>query len=144
LQHAGHHITQRIAQPLSQFVEAGDLSSETLKTELRRILRPLAGVDALLLACTHYPALAAPLQEQLPGVRLLDPAAEMSRWIRRTWLTRSELTLSGSSPRILNAQKPPANSITFLTTGDPAGFQRAGSAAFRVNVIAPQHVQLNH
>jgi len=70
----GRRIVQRIAQPLSAHVEAGSTESTRCAQDLERILRPLRSADALLLACTHYPALFQRIQERAPRALLIDPA----------------------------------------------------------------------
>ena len=42
-------------------------------------LRPLKeeGIEALVLACTHYPLLQEVIQEVLPGVKILNPAQQL-------------------------------------------------------------------
>lgn len=111
---AGLRIKQRIAQPLSAYVEAGDLSSAALQTDLARIMRPLGPVDTLVLACTHYLALAPALQALAPRARLIDPAEALVAWVEAHW------PLAGMPPR-----EP-----EFLTTGDPEAMRRAARAAF--------------
>jgi glutamate racemase len=71
----GIEVIERVAQPLSALIEAGVLAGTVLDRELEEILAPLANVEALLLACTHYPAVAASIQRILPKAKLLDPAA---------------------------------------------------------------------
>jgi glutamate racemase len=117
-------IQQRVAQPLSARVEAGDLTSAALQRELMAILRPLRAVEALLLACTHYPALAAPIAAQLPGVRLLDPVDELMAWVARHWRRAG----------------PAAD--RFITTGDPRAMRRAAAAAFGVRLDRVRTVRL--
>lgn len=78
-------IEQRVAQPLSGLIESGDTSSETLRSEAKRILSPLKNCSHILLACTHYPAISNVLSEFVsPKTKLIDPAAEMvkivSKW----------------------------------------------------------------
>jgi glutamate racemase len=70
---AGRTVRARVAQPLSAHVEAGRLDGAALERDLDAILAPLAGVEALILACTHYPAIAGPIRRRLPGVPLVDP-----------------------------------------------------------------------
>ncbi|HTA17756.1 MAG TPA: aspartate/glutamate racemase family protein [Polyangia bacterium] len=116
---AGREVRQRIAQPLSARVEAGDLASAALEGELRAILSPLRGIEALLLACTHYPAIAPRIAAHLPGTRLLDPADELARWVGARWLD--------------DARK---GRDVFLTTGSPAAMAKAARAAFGVELAA--------
>jgi glutamate racemase len=75
LERRGRTIVQRIAQPLSAHIEAGTTESARCAADLARILKPLRAADALLLACTHYPAIAARIAARLPNARLIDPAA---------------------------------------------------------------------
>lgn len=75
----GVSVTPRIAQPLSALIEAGEASGDTFAGELARIVAPLRDADALLLACTHYPAANARFAKALPGVRLLDPAEAFAK-----------------------------------------------------------------
>jgi len=51
----------------------------------RRYLAPLrqAGVDTLVLGCTHYPLLATAIAAELPGVVLVDSARVIAAEVRR-------------------------------------------------------------
>jgi glutamate racemase len=118
LRAAGLEVVQRVAQPLSARVEAGDLASQALRRELAQIVTPLRGVEALLLACTHYPALAPRFVEALPGVRLLDPAPRLARHVLR--LARG--AASARSPR----------RDVFLTSGDVRRMRSSALRAFGV------------
>jgi glutamate racemase len=64
------------AQPLSALIEDGLVSGPIVTSVLRRILAPFIedSVEALVLACTHYPAAAPTISCLLPGVALIDPA----------------------------------------------------------------------
>jgi glutamate racemase len=119
LEAPGRFVHQRVAQPLSARVEAGDLDSPALERELRAILRPLRGVDALLLACTHYPVLAPRIAAHLPDARLLDPADELARWVGARWVDGAR-----------------TGRDVFLTTGSPAAMAKAARAAFGLTVSA--------
>lgn len=73
---AGVRIVARPAQALSAHVEAGRLDGPEVDAEVARVARALGEdgpIDALLLACTHYPALSPVFARHFPGVRLLDP-----------------------------------------------------------------------
>ncbi|MEO6393139.1 MAG: aspartate/glutamate racemase family protein [Pyrinomonadaceae bacterium] len=115
----GIAIEQRIAQPLSALIESGDVSSPQLRDECRKILRPIRHASHLLLACTHYPAIAKVLKNYVsPETVLIDPAAtlvsEIAKW---------KLPTGGNSK--------------FLTSGDPAVMKNAAFAAWRVRITAP-------
>jgi len=67
---------------LVQLVESGDFNSETTTKTLAKYTSQLekAGVDAVVLGCTHYPFLAGAISALLPAhVQLVDPAAIMVR-----------------------------------------------------------------
>jgi glutamate racemase len=71
---AGRRIVQRIAQPLSAHVERGSTKSPACARDLDRILAPLRTADSILLACTHYPAIAHLIAARVPQAKLIDPA----------------------------------------------------------------------
>lgn len=128
LERAGLEVSARVAQPLSICVEAGDLSSPELRRHLDEILAPLASCDALLLACTHYPALAPLIEARLPGVALLDPARELVRRARERWpcphLTSPALRSHTRRDQVYEV----------YTTGDPQKMSQAARAAFGVEL----------
>lgn len=112
---AGHAVTQRIAQPLSAHIERGSIGSTTGAQDLERILAPLRSVDALVLACTHYPAIAPRIQALLPNVELFDPADAVARRVER----------------LLPAQaRRAAESIELLCTGDARAMRAAATRAW--------------
>ena len=110
-------LKRRIAQPLSARIEAGDRSSPALVAEVRRIVAPLAACDALLLACTHYPAISPVFRGCLPGAQILDPADAVIDWLEGHW----PLPPGG-----------PAGLV--VTTGSAAGLRHAARVAFAVDV----------
>lgn len=77
LQAPGRCIVQRVAQPLSAHIEAGRSHGRRCAQDLDRILAPVRDADALLLACTHYPAVSSLIATRVPSARLLDPAESL-------------------------------------------------------------------
>lgn len=110
----GKRVVQRVAQPLSARIERGDLASRGLVADLARIVRPLRGVPSLLLACTHYPAIAERFAEQLPQTLLLDPVESVCAAVVRTGTAET-------GERVV------------LTTGDPVATRTAARRAFGVD-----------
>lgn len=121
LRAAGHHVCQRVAQPLSAHVEAGRLYTPDVRRDVARITAPLRAVDVLVLACTHYVALAPLLAERCPRAELYDPVAATLAHVERAW------PLNGAPAR------PPAPP-RFLTTGDPGAMRRSAKLAFGIEL----------
>lgn len=103
---------------LVPLVEAGDLDSERTHVALRGYLTPLlhAGIDELVLGCTHYPFLR-PIIERVvgPGVEIVDPAPAVARQAARMLAERGWLPSS-------DAQMPRHR---FYTSAAPHRFQHA-------------------
>jgi glutamate racemase len=118
LRAAGHDVCQRVAQPLSAHVEAGRLDGDAVRGDVARILAPLRGVEVLVLACTHYPALAPLLAERCPGAELFDPADATLAHVEARW----PLAHAASGPHRV------------LTTGDPDSMRRAARLAWGMDV----------
>ena len=98
-------------------VEAGELDSARARAAVRRDLAPLlaAGVDELVLGCTHYPFLRPLIEEAAgPAVEIIDPAPAVARQTGRVLARQGWL-----------AQPADAPGHRFFTTGDPAAFGRA-------------------
>lgn len=96
-------------------VERGDTSSPALREAARGYLEPLmdAGIDTLVLGCTHYPLLSGLLQLELgPDVVLVSSAEETAKDVYGELVSRDLLAPEGGRPV-----------HEFATTGDPARFQ---------------------
>jgi glutamate racemase len=98
------------------FVERGMTSGRQMLGLAQSYLEPLqrAGVDTLVLACTHYPLLTGVLQIVMgDGVALVSSAEETAKDVLRV-LTETEL---------LRAQAGETRHL-FTATGDPVSFAR--------------------
>jgi glutamate racemase len=102
-----------------EFVERGQTNGEEVTILAERLLAPVqqAGVDALLLGCTHYPYLADVIGEVMgPDVTLVNSADETAL------AAHKELTDAG----LLRApNKKPAEHL-FLSSGDISWFADLG------------------
>jgi glutamate racemase len=104
---------------LVELVEAGQTHGEEVLRVTTGYLSPVleAGVDTLVLGCTHYPLLMAPLAYVAgDGVTLISSAEETAKDVYRV-LVRHGLARPDDAP-------PPRH--RFLATGDPAGFRALG------------------
>ncbi|WP_209561282.1 glutamate racemase [Frigoribacterium sp. PvP032] len=85
-----------------EFVEAGDTSSPELRQVAAGYLAPLreAGVDTLVLGCTHYPLMSAAIQYVMgPEVRLVSSADETAADVYRTLVDHDLEAPADSVPR---------------------------------------------
>ncbi len=116
-------------------VERGDTTSPELLTAARAYLTPLrdAGVDTLILGCTHYPLLSGLLQRAMgPGVVLVSSAEETAKDVYATLLDGGLLREEATPPE-----------HEFLCSGDPGSF-RALATRFlgpEATVVRAQSVQ---
>ena len=104
---------QILAQPcpgLADLIEDGHLDGEVLAAALQELTRPLrdAGVDMVVLGCTHYAFVGAPLQRILgTEVTLVDSAPAIAR--------RTAHLLDQTRARRDGGE----GTLRVLTTGDP-------------------------
>jgi glutamate racemase len=120
LRAAGYCVIQRVAQPLSAHIERGDLQSAALLQDLDRIVQPLRGVDALLLACTHYPAIAHLFAARLPGTTMIDPVHALLQRVQQ----------------VNQVRQLPSGMARLLTSGDRLALVQGAAAAFGVMLDA--------
>ncbi len=103
-----------------EFVEAGDVDSDQVYVLAERLLAPLraAGVDTLVLGCTHYPLLARTIGEVMGRDVVLVSSGEET-----AFEVAAALDTVGTRRR--PAREPARR--TFLTSGDPATFAALGA-----------------
>lgn len=120
-------ILELVAQPLSAHVEAGRLDGPALMDDLAPLLAALRdhGAEAVLLACTHYPALLPVLAREAPGLVWLDPVADPLDGLVGSLAPGSALT---------RFQTAASASRSVSTTGDPESTRVAASAAFGLHI----------
>jgi glutamate racemase len=100
---------------LVERIEAGQTEGPELEVLLRERLKPLAdaGVDELVLGCTHYPFVLQTLQTVVgPDVRIIDPSPAVARQTQQL-LKELHLLSSGGT-----------GTVTAYTSGDPEDFRR--------------------
>jgi glutamate racemase len=105
-----------------EHVERGDTSSPALREVARGYLGPLmdAGIDTLVLGCTHYPLLSGLLQLELgPDVVLVSSAEETAKDVYGALVSGDQLAPEGGRP-----------SHAFYTTDDPGRFQALAEIFF--------------
>lgn len=99
----------------------------------RDYLDPLkrAGIDTLVLGCTHFPLLSSAIQQVVGSkVTLISSAEETAREVAETLQRRGHLA-SG-----------PSGEHVFATTGDPKEFRSSGTKVLRADMAAVEYVSL--
>lgn len=116
-------------------VEAGLANSSEARGIARTYLSSIqeAGVDALILGCTHYPFLAPILREILgEKIQLVDPAKSMVEELKRVLDKLEEKdTLEGSGFKTEQVETE-SEKVTwkdrFFVSGDPELFKQVGDS----------------
>lgn len=119
-------VTSAACPQFVDFVERGITSGRAMLGLASAYLEPLqqAGVDTLVLGCTHYPLLAGPIGLVMgDGVTLVSSADETAKDVYRM-LTQQNLLRSTGEP---DGEPVPPPTHRFLATGDPAPFRRLAS-----------------
>jgi glutamate racemase len=127
-------VTSAACPSFVDFVERGVTSGRQLLGLAQSYLDPLlvAGVDTVVLGCTHYPLLTGVIGLVMgDGVTLVSSAEETAKDVYRV-LTREDLLRDPDAP-------PPVHA--FLATGDPEPFARLGRRFLGPEVGAVLHAQ---
>ena len=111
-------VLQRVSLDLSTQIEKGISNDLHTREIIESVLEPLAKVDGLVLACTHYRLVSSTIQEILPGAELIDPV---------------EATVAELIPSI-PASEGELKDDVFLTTGDPQAMQRRAKETFGLDL----------
>jgi glutamate racemase len=116
----GIRLTCAACPGFVDFVEAGDVDSDQVYVLAERLLAPVrtAGVDTLVLGCTHYPLLARTIGEVMGRDVVLVSSGEET-----AFEVRAVLEAVGACRR---PDGEPARRL-FLTSGDPGVFSRLGA-----------------
>jgi glutamate racemase len=106
----GVHVISQACPGLADLIEEGHLDGEVLASRLEELTRPLrdAGVDMVVLGCTHYAFVGVPLQRVFgAAVTLVDSAPAIAR--RTVHLLDQGRARRGDRD----------GTVRVLTTGDP-------------------------
>src|SRR5919204_4769018 len=130
---AGVEVVATACPRLVPLIEAG-ASTEEIDNAVRGYAAPLreAGVDTVILGCTHYP-LIRPVLERVFGrsTTLVFSAEETAREVAET-LERKGIENARDRDGVYR----------FLTTGDPALFRSLGERFLQLPLGVVEHVEL--
>jgi glutamate racemase len=127
----GAEVTARACPLFVPLAEEGwtDPRDEVVRLVARRYLAAIreAGVDALILGCTHYPLLEGAIAAELPGVALVDSARAIAAEVRER----------------LGAGTPPAGGRhRFYVTDTPERFLAVAGRFLGRPVAEAEHVDV--
>jgi len=125
-------LVTRACPRFVEFVERGLTTGEDLLGAAREYLDPVreAGVDTLVLGCTHYPLLTGVISYVMgQEVSLVSSAEETAKDVYRTLVAHDLLR---------DPQAPPPKH-RFLATGDPEPFARLAGRFLGPEVSAVEH-----
>ena len=110
------HITSAACPRFVEFVEQGITSGPELLSVAEQYLGPIrdAGVDTLVLGCTHYPLLTGAISYVMgEDVTLVSSAEETAKDVYRTLVAHNLQRTNKSAP-----------TLTFKATGDAESFEK--------------------
>jgi glutamate racemase len=132
---AGAEVVSIACPRLVPLIEGDDPFGEETAAAVREYAAPLkeAGVDTVILGCTHYPLIRPILQRVLGrGVTLVFSAEETAREVAET-LARKGIENDESRE----------GAYRFLTTGDPDVFRETGRRFLQLPIEAAEHVEVS-
>ena len=131
---AGVEVVSVTCPRLVPLIEGDDPFGEETSAAVREYAATLkdAGVDTVILGCTHYPLVKPVFQRVFGrGVTLVFSAEETAREVAET------LTRKG----IENEETREGN-CRFLTTGDPVQFREMGQRFLQLPIAEAEHVDV--
>jgi glutamate racemase len=129
---AGVAVHQVACPNLVQLIESDDPYGTETVDAVREYARPLkdAGVDTVILGCTHYPLIRPIFQREFGrDVTLVFSAEETAREVAET-LARKGIEIDTARD----------GADRFLTTGDPSSFMSMGARFLQLPIASVDHV----
>lgn len=120
---------------LASIIQQGRQFDEQAVVSVRDSCAPLrtAGVDTVILGCTHYPLISPMLQRMLgPGVTLVSSGGALARQVEHALSTRG----------LSNPRTSGEGEYSFLCTGDVQAFAELGTRFLQMPLGAVEHVAI--
>jgi glutamate racemase len=127
---------------LAPIIQDGTLFDHAVVDTVREYVAPLreAGVDTVVLGCTHYP-LVRPLLQRMLGrdVQLVTSGAALARQVEHVLGSRS---LANPRAEAAGHRPPEEGDYRFLCTGDTEAFRGLGTRFLQMPLGTVEHVDL--
>ena len=124
---------------LVTLAEAGQLEGLEVEAAIRGYIQPMldAGIDQLVLGCTHFPAMRAAFERVAgPKVAIIDSGAAIARRAHYLLTTLGLLAEPDGGPA--EAPRAPSEQDEFWCSGEVESFARVASMILRAPVQARQ------
>jgi glutamate racemase len=128
-------LTSVACPDLATIIEGGFPFDERVVDTVREYVAPLreAGVDTVILGCTHYPLIAPMLQRMLGrSVRIVTSGTPVAHQVEHVLGARGLANPRGGAPS--------EGDYRFLTTGDVEAFRALGSTFLQLPLGDVEHV----
>jgi glutamate racemase len=119
---------------LAAIIQGGGEFDERAVVSVREVCAPLraAGVDTVILGCTHYPLIRPMLQRMLgPDVTLVTSGAALARQVEHALSTRD-----------LQSRRSGEGEYRFLCTGEVESFRELATRFLQMPLGQVEHVEL--
>lgn len=129
---AGIEVYSQACPPFAEFVENGKVTGNEVREVVTEYLQPLkeAGVDTLILGCTHYPLLSGVIAETMgEGVEIISSAKETAEEVKAILERKGQLRI-----------EPVVSVRRFLTTGEVSHFLTLGKRFLGQEIEQAEHV----
>ena len=118
---------------LAPAIQAGDPFDDRIVEMVRQYTAPLreAGVDTVILGCTHYPLVERLLRRNLPNTRLIKSGEELARELRGSLDRKGLLRSDGTEGQ-----------YRFACSGDPEAFHELGTRFLQMPLGTVEHIDV--
>jgi len=140
-QHAGGVEVLAVGCPrLVLLAEAGRLEGPEVEAVIREYIQPMldAGIDTLVLGCTHFPAMRAAFQQVAgPDIEIIDSGEAIARRTRFL-LTKHQMLAASGQETVGNMPRALTSNDEFWCSGEADHFGRVAEMILQQPVRARQ------
>ncbi len=131
---AGVKVNPLACPDLADFVERNELAGPKIENAVKQYLDPLvrAGIDSLILGCTHYPLLSETISSVAgKDIKLISSAEETARELKEFLIRKDSLREDHSAPV-----------LKLVSSGDEDTFRKLGAKFLGQEIESVERVSL--